>query len=612
VARASNVDTTNTVWNSTVPLGKFRPYIPESANVPEFTFKAVLFADLNRLVPRTLYVPVRLLIASALCLCALSAGANGQKAVAADARVSGQRFERAVSAMQRVLKAWLTHADKRTLLLPDRLPGVGSGLAPGDRTRLYTPHNSGADLYPYLILTAELADPALYRGLMMDMLRNEVRFTNTDWSIPGNLNLETGELGPPSMFGAGEYAKDGLLTVTEYLGRTPWYYRMVDMVTHAMDHASVESRFGKLPASDSELNGDYLQVLARLGNMTGDERFVEWARRIADAYIEEVIPGSHGVPSGKWDFTAHTGDQRLRLRDHGNELIVGLVLQYANEQRWKSPRAEKWKPVIAMLLDRVLASANSDGMLFNEVDTSTLKPNGTGLSDNWGYVYGAVYTFYQCTGETRYREAVLKVLRNLPKYRRHVWEPRPREPELALGSFDGYADSIESALYLVAREPVPEAIDWIESEMQVMLGMQKPDGHIEYWYGEGNFNRTAMLYALMQSRGVRPAHWRPGMQVGAVQEGPRLHLSLALPSPTVIRFDYARHRRVLNLDRNYVRLNEFPEWFIVDENTLYRVSGGRGGADIVRLGSELIEGITLASGDWVIEPLRKADAQQPR
>jgi hypothetical protein len=192
---------------------------------------------------------------------------------------------------------------------------------------------------------------------MMEMLRNEVRYTSTEASIPGNLNLTTGELGPLSMFGAGEYAKDGLLTVTEYLGLTPWYYRMVDMVADAMEHASIETRFGKLPASDSELNGDYLQVLARLGNMTGDQRFVEWARRIADAYIDEVIPGSHGVPSGKWDFTSHTGDQRLRLRDHGNELIVGLVLQYANEQRWKTPRAETWRPVIAAMLDRVLASA---------------------------------------------------------------------------------------------------------------------------------------------------------------------------------------------------------------------------------------------------------------
>jgi hypothetical protein len=389
---------------------------------------------------------------------------------------------------------------------------------------------------------------------------------------------------------------------------------MVDMVADAMDQAAVDSRFGKLPANDAETNGDLLQVLARLGNTTGDPRFVDWARRIADAYLEEVIPGSHGVPSGKWDFTAHTGDQRLRLRDHGNELVVGVVLQYANEQRWKTPRAEKWRPVIATMLDRILASANADGMLYNEVDTATLKPFGPQLSDNWGYIYGAVYTFYQATGDAKYRDAVLNVLKNLPKYRRHVWEPRPQDQGLPLGSFDGYADAIESALYLVAREPVPEALEWIESEMQVMLAMQQPDGHVEYWYGEGNFNRTAMLYALMQSRGVRPARWQPGVQVGAVQDGPRLHLSLALPATTpetTIRFDFARHRRVLNLDRNYVRLNEFPEWFVVDENTLYRLrpttspaAAGAGSADaIVRLGSELMAGIPLRAGDWIVEPL---------
>ena len=554
--------------------------------------------------------PNRLAACRILCLAAVCAGtiatiSAGQQPATrtTEARLRGERFERAVAAMQRVLNAWLQKADARTLLLPDRLPGIGSGLAPGDDSRIYTPHNSGADLYPYLVLTAELTAPDLYRGRMMEMLRNEIRYTNTAWGIPGNLNLKTGELGEPSMFGAGEYAKDGLLTITEYLGRTPWYFRMIEMVAAAMEHAAVESRSGKLPAADSELNGDYLQVLARLVNMTGDARYLEWARRIADAYIDEVIPGSHGVPSGRWDFTTHTGDQHLRFRDHGNEIIVGLVLQYANEHRLKTPRAERWKPVIARMLDRVLESAAPDGMLYNEVDTATLEPIAPGLSDNWGYVYGAVYTFYQCTGEARYRDAVVNALRNLPKYKRHVWEPRPRDPQLTLGSFDGYADAIESALYLVAREPVPEALDWIESEMQVMLGMQKPDGHIEYWYGEGNFNRTAMLYALMQSAGVRPAHWLPGIRLGAVQDGPRLLLDLAAPSPTVVRFDYARHRRILNLDRNYVRLNEFPEWFVVDENTLYRLIGPGASSGTVRLGSELIAGVTLAPGAWTIAPL---------
>jgi hypothetical protein len=541
---------------------------------------------------------VRLSILIAVVANATTTGRAQDASPAALARERGRKFERALTAMDRLMRAWLKHADERTLLLPDRI-APPSGPPPAKRE--YTPHNSGADLYPYLILTAHLTDPQLFHGRMMEMLRNEVRYTNAEASVPGNLDLATGKLGPPSLFGAGEYAKDGLVSVTEYLGRTPWFARMVDMVGDAMARAPVESRYGRLPASDSELNGDYLQVLARLAAMTGEQRFIDWARRIADAYIEEVVPGSHGVPSGQWDFTAHTGNQRLRFRDHGNELIVGLVLQYANEKRWQSPRAERWRPVIARMLDRVLESANADGLLFDEVDAATLKPIETRLSDNWGYVYGAVYAFYQATGEERYREAVVGVLRSLPKYRRHVWEPRS-DPALPLGSFDGYADSIESALYLAAREPVREALDWIESEMDVMLGMQRADGHVEYWYGEGNFNRTAMLYALMQSQGVRPAEWRPGMRVGAVRDGDRLHLSLEMPASTVIRFDHARHRRLVNLDRNYVRLNEFPEWFVVDENTLYQLRRtAPAPASLIRLGSELIEGVILEPGAWIIE-----------
>lgn len=513
---------------------------------------------------------------------------------------NGRQFEQALSASQRLLKVWLTHADPKTLLLPDRIPGRAQGLKDGDTRRLYTPHNSGADLYPYLILTASITDPDLYSGRLMEMLRNEIRYTTVQDSIPANLEMSTGELGPPSLFGAGEYAKDGLLAVTEYLGKTPWFYRMLDMTADAMKAAPVESRFGKLPASDAELNGDFLQALVRLATMSGDRRFIGWARRIGDAYIEEVLPGNHGVPSSNWDFSRHTGDGRLRLRDHGNETVVGLVLLYALENYWQTPRAEKYRPVISNMLDRILASANPDGMLFNEVDAATLKPLNSGLSDNWGYVYGAVYSFYQCGGSEKYAEAVRKVLKNLPKYRNYIWEPNQKLP---LGSFDGYADSIESAIYLANREPVPEALAWIDSEMKVMLGMQQADGHIENWYGEGNFNRTALLYALMKSQGLRPALWKQGLQLGAVREGSKLHFSLQWQAPARILWDQARHRRILNFDKNYVRLNEFPEWYVADENTLYRLSRAGAAGERVLLGSELIAGVTIEPGNWVVEPI---------
>lgn len=528
--------------------------------------------------------------------CLLATVILGVDAGTTDAQTPAQNadaYHRDMAASGRTLQAWLRDADAKTTLMPDRVDG---------EARVATPHNFSADLYPYLILTARLTDPALYSGTMMEMLRNEVRYMTADGSVPGNLDLKTGVLGPPSLFGAGEYAKDGLITVTELLGRTPWFHRMSDMIADAMDRAPITTRWGRLPAADGELNGDFLQVLVRLSTMTADPRYLAWARGIADAYVEEVLPGNFGVPSTRWDFVTHTGEAQLRLRDHGNELVVGLTLLYALESDLKSDRAARYGSAVRRMLDRILDSANADGMLYNQVDARTLAPSNDGLSDNWGYVYGAVYTYYQVTGEVRYRDAVRRVLSNLPKYRRHVWEPRAASAGLPLGSFDGYADAIESAIYLVNREPVPEALDWIESETAVMLAMQRPDGHLEDWYGEGNFNRTLLLHALMKSQGVMPAEKAPGLRLGAVRQGQGLRLHVGGVDAVRVQFDIARHRRVINLARNYVRLNEFPEWFVVEPNWLYRLEGPSGPVRL-RLGSELMEGVRVEAGAWTVEPV---------
>ena len=61
MAKAANVEGAKTAWNSTAPLGEFRPYIPESANVPEFTFKAILFGAIFGIIfgAVTVYVGLR-------------------------------------------------------------------------------------------------------------------------------------------------------------------------------------------------------------------------------------------------------------------------------------------------------------------------------------------------------------------------------------------------------------------------------------------------------------------------------------------------------------------------------------------------------------------------
>ncbi len=525
-------------------------------------------------------------LAGAFLSLVTAAAALGQAPDAwAEARANGQRSEEMFHRARRMLHGWLPYADKETLLLPDRLPGVQRG----QPTPVYTPHNSGADNYPFLILTSYLTDRPLYGGRMLEMLRNEIRYTNVGGgAIPGNFDFLSRELGPPSFFGAGEYAKDGLIAVTELLGRTPWYWRMLDMMEDFRRRAPVKTRFGNLPDTGAELNGDVLQTLARLIPMTGDAALLRWAGQIADAYVEEILPANHWLPGYRWDFDKKTDTGYTRLRDHGNEMIVGLTLLYAVERERGLPGAARYEPAVRRMLDRVLESANPDGMLFNVVENATLKPKDGKLSDNWGYVYGAIYTFYQLTGEVKYRDAVRKVLRNLPKYRNWDWEN---------GGMDGYADSIESAIYLVNREPAPEALGWIESEMKVLTAYQREDGTVERWYGDGNFNRTLLLYALMKTQGCHLNPWEPGVELGAARRGGSLYLTLRSPRAWKgsLCFDSARHRRLFGYRANYVRLNEWPEWFTVDENTLYRLEDPDAKRVEIRLGSELIRGYELAA-----------------
>ena len=533
-------------------------------------------------------------LAVSLSICVLAAQ-PGTPGAAARADANGRRVEELLDRSRRVLHAWLKHADTRTLLLPDHLPVFRPG-AP-----LYTPHNSAADNYPYLIATAWFTDRATFNGRMRDMLRNEIRFTNDAHGMPRTLELATGKLGGSYVFGAAEYAKDGLISVTELLGRTPWFYRMVDVTSALMEHAPVKTRFGALPDKGAEINGDLLQTLVRLAAMTGDRRFLEWAERIGDAYVEEILPNNHGLPAYEWDFDRRTGPDRLRLRDHGNEVIVGLVLLHALEASLGRPRAETYRPVLARMIDRVLASANADGMFFNEIRCSDLAPLNKGISDNWGYIYGAVYTFWMVTGEAKYRDAVLRVMRSLPKYRGVDWEG---------GRQDGYADTIESALYLANREPVPEAIDWIESEMQTLVAFQKPDGLVEGAYPDGNWLRTVLVYSLWKTQGTWVEEWRPGVRLGAAREGDALFVSIAAKDRWSgrLRFDRARHRRVMNFDRNYVRLNEWPEWFVVDENTLYEVKVNDRPAQVL-LGADLIDGLAVTAPARV--EIRRPHVGQP-
>jgi hypothetical protein len=115
-------------------------------------------------------------------------------------------------------------------------------------------------------------------------------------------------------------------------------------------------------------------------------------------------------------------------------------------------------------------------------------------------------------------------------------------------------------------------------------------------YPDGNWLRTVLLYTLWKTQGTWVEEWKPGVRVGADRNGHALYVTLESAEPWTgrLRFDHARHRRVLNLSRNYVRLNEWPDWYVVDGNTLYEVTGASGREQTL-LGSDLKDGVPVSA-----------------
>jgi len=530
----------------------------------------------------------------ALTFCGLSLPAIGQsfRKEFDLALQNGRRANQVFLQAKANMLAWLRYKDAKSGLLPRLLPSY-QPYKPQDAH--YQVKDTAADLYPFLALTAYLLDRPLYDGYMYEFLRNEIALTTGADGLPRDLLFD-----PPrqnekdlayNIFGASEYAKDGLVPIAELLGKTAWSSRMADLVEAIYANAPIETAFGKLPSGSAEVNGDNLQVLCRLYAMTGDKKFLQRAENISDAYCFEVMPLNYGLPAHQWDFKNHKGEDLLVLRDHGCEIIGGLALLFAIECDEGRERGVTYYWPIRNMLDKISTTLNADGQFPNRIKCSDLSIVQPPLNDNWGYLYTAWWDFYLVTGETKYKDAIAHALRSIVNYRNAKWEGRPA---------DGYADSIEGAFEMVNRIPVAEAFDWIESEMQVMLGFQQKEGYIESWYGDGNWNRTVLMYALWKTQGCRIEEWDKDVSVGAVMNGDSLFVAIEAHKPWKghLCLDSPRHKTVFQFKHNYARINEFPEWFTVEPTELCKVTDADKNSFEVKLGAEMTRGlpITLKSG----------------
>lgn len=485
----------------------------------------------------------------------------------ANARLANEAFSRA----RRYVSGWLAHADPETGLIPRNLrPG-------GD---YWNGRDAAADNYPFMVLTAAMTDPALLNGRLLEMLRTEQRLTCRVGRLPDDYSfskrgwrrdaVQLDEI----IFDGAEYVKDGLLYVTEWLGPSPWSERMIGIVEDIWSNAPIATPYGAIPTLNIEVNGDLLQACSRLYWFTGEPKYLDWAIRLGDYFL---LGTNHP--------TRHL--RQLRLGDHGCEVINGLSELYVAVAHARPAKREAYRRPLHDIFECILAKGrNADGMLYVTFNPQTGE-HSPDLCDTWGYDYDGFYTLWLMDKTRRYRAAVRHALANLRgKYVGACWRDT---------TADGFADSIEGALNLFNREPIVSVAEWMDSQTRMMWSLQQADGVIEGWHGDGNFARTTLMYALWKTQGLTIAPWRPDVRFGAVREGRKLFVSLEADAPWQGRliFDRPRHREIMRLPLDYPRINQFPEWFVVDTAARCRVSVN-GGKAVTQPAARLREGLPLA------------------
>jgi hypothetical protein len=469
---------------------------------------------------------------------------------------------------------WLEYQDPQSGLIPRNIT---------ESKDIWNAKDAAADNYPFMVLTSFFVDQELFNGKMIDMLESEKNLTSRIGSLPDTYSFsKKGFLDDEVkmggiVFGTSEYIKDGLLPLTEWLGESPWSERMIEMLEDLDKQIDVagtvsEKGYGKTP--QDEVNGELLQVLSRIYWMTGNEELLDWAIQIGDFYLL----GDHH-PTEDFNY--------LRLRDHGCELVSGLCELYLTTNFARPAKKAEYEQPLHRMLDRILeAGRNEDGLFYDAINPKTGEIVESRVADTWGYTLNGYYGVFMIDGTQSYVDAIHQVFSNLYKYKNFDWEG---------GSSDGYADAIESALNLYNRIPDPEVAKWIDSETQVMWGKQQESGIIEGWHGDGNFARTTIMYNLWKSKGVYVQPWREDILLGAVQKGDSIMISLRSEQPWEgkLFFDQSRSRTNLKLPMDWPRINQFPEWFVVDSSKDYRKIDYSNRVIQTHKGSELIEGLDV-------------------
>ena len=436
--------------------------------------------------------------------------------------------------------------------------------------------DTAADCYPFYIWAAYYTDQEVLNTVMIDVLEAEQRLCNHVDRLPVRYNMDAGKKDVTDfdtmIFGASEYAKDGLIPIVEITGKEyPWFDRMRGIVDDIFKHARYDTPYGKIPSTNIEVNGELLQLLPRLYRMTGEQKYLDWAHRLTDHYL---LPGGF-VPT--------------RLSDHGCEIIGGLGLLFAVDSKVAPEKCEQYRPHMEYMFDEILRrGTNSDGVVIGTLQDDAGPHDDVTLRDGWGYDFVGFLDYDMAMGTTRYRDAICKPMTDLlkPRYEKFNWDS---------GSRDNVADSVEGGLYLAYRIPVAETFLWVDREIATMLvDHTDPERLWGVHKLEANTVRTVLIHTMLHTRNTIARPWQQGLQLGAAPcgKGICLYLTSEQPYEGCIQFDVPRHRLTMGFEEDWPRMNAVPEWFTVepDEEHQYTIQ------DVDRGSVKKVAGKALSDG----------------
>jgi hypothetical protein len=446
----------------------------------------------------------------------------------------------------------------------------------GQSPNQWSYRDTAADCYPFVIWAAFYTDQDVLNGPMRDILHAEQKLCNHIDRLPVDYDIANKQKYARSLdeviFGASEYAKDGLVAIVELTGKDQWYDRLKGIVEDIFKNARVDTPYGKIPSENIEVNGELLQVLPRLYTMSGERKFLDWAHRLADYYLK---PGKF-VPS--------------RLSDHGCEIIGGLGLLLAVDSVHYPKKFKDYEPHIRYMFDEIIIrGTNSDGIIVGQLQSQAGPHDNVKLRDGWGYDYVAFLDYDMATGRKRYQKQIEFALSNLlkPRYKNFNWDHRSR---------DNLADSVEGGLYLLNRLPIEQGFQWADREVaNTLVDASDPTRLWETHKLEANTVRTVLIHAMMHTRNTIVRPWRQDLQLGAspIHDGIAIVIRADKPYKGELQFDIPRHRLYMGFKKDWPRMNTMPEWFTVEPEKEYLLKNITTSSRNRHTGKQLHKGVPI-------------------